>query len=595
MKKTFTIFTMAIAIMCISTKLQAQDPQFEWAAGFGGPDYDQGKSVAVDASGNVYTTGYFYGTVDFDPGSGTYNLSSNGRDDIFISKLDASGNFVWAKNMGGSDWNEGYSIAIDASGNVYTTGHFEGTADFDPGSGTYILSSNNGYDDIFISKLDASGNFVWAKAMGGSFDDNGFALAIDASGNVYTTGIFCGTADFEPGSGTYNLSSNGDYDIFISKLDASGNFVWAKSMGGSSDDRGYSIALDASGNVYTTGYFYSSTVDFDPGSGTYNLTSNGCGDIFISKLDASGNFVWAKNMGGSSSDGGNSIAIDASGNVYTTGSFLDTADFDPGSGTHNLSSNGEYDIFISKLDASGNFVWAKSMSGSSSEWGFSIALDASGNVYTTGYFYGTVDFDPGSGTYNLSSNGVMDIYILKLSQYLVANFSASDTTITLGDTIQFTDLTTGNPTSWLWNFGDGITDTMQNPIHIYQTIGVYTVSLVVSDSTSSDICYASIVVIDDIGISEIESKKDLEAYPNPFSDHTQIDYYLHKKSEVKLAIYNNNGALVRILVSGSKPAGNHSIIWDGTNTSNAKCAPGIYIIKLESNEMMKYQKISLGK
>src|ERR1035437_9575750 len=132
------------------------------------------------------------------------------------------------------------------------------------------------------------------------------------------------------------------------------NFLWAKSMGGTGNDIGYSIALDASGNVYTTGYFYG-TVDFDPGAGTFNLTSAGNYALFISKLDASGNFVWAKQIGGTSSGAlGQFISLDASGNIYTTGCFFGTVDFDPGAGTSNLTSSSTNDIFVSKLDASGN-------------------------------------------------------------------------------------------------------------------------------------------------------------------------------------------------------------------------------------------------
>src|SRR5674476_671097 len=131
---------------------------------------------------------------------------------------------------------------------------------------------------LFFSSLQAQNvSLVWAKNMGGASDDYVNSIAVDASGNVYTTGYFLGTVDFDPGAGTYNLTSAGGYDIFISKLDASGNFVWAKNMGGASDDRGTSIAVDASGNVYTTGSFRG-TADFDPGAGTYNLTSAGSGD-----------------------------------------------------------------------------------------------------------------------------------------------------------------------------------------------------------------------------------------------------------------------------------------------------------------------------
>jgi predicted transcriptional regulator len=385
---------------------------------FGGTGDDYGRSVAVDSSGNVYTTGPFLNTVDFDPGSGTANLTSNGGKDVFVSKLDSSGNYVWAKSFGGTSTDYGYSVAVDSSGNVYTTGTFEGTGDFDPGSGTTNLTSNGG-TDVFVSKLDSSGNYVWAKSFGGTSTDYGYSVAVDSSGNVYTTGYFKNTVDFDPGSGTTNLTSNGSNDVFISKLDSSGNYVWAKSFGSTNTELGYG-AVDSSGNVYTTGYF-KNTVDFDPGSGTTNLTSNGGQDVFVSKLDSSGDLVWAKSFGGPMTDFGRSVAVDSSGNVYTTGTFEGTGDFDPGSGTTNLTSNGGTDVFVSKLDSSGNYVWAKSFGGTHLEYGFSVAVDSSGNVYTTGYFKSElVDFDPGSGTANLTHDGTgcagyaADVFVSKL-------------------------------------------------------------------------------------------------------------------------------------------------------------------------------------
>jgi hypothetical protein len=390
---------------------------FVWAKSFGGIYNDFGNSIAVDNSGNVYTTGSFQDTVDFDPGAGTTNLTSpryNGVGDAFVSKLDSSGNFVWAKSFSGSDGEGGQSITVDNSGNVYTTGYFQGTIDFDPGAGTANLTGVAGYD-VFVSKLDSSGNFVWAKSFSGSTSSEvGNSIAVDSSGNVYTTGYFHGTADFDPGAGTANLTSAGSQDVFVSKLDSSGNFVWAKSFGGSSLDIGYSIAVDSSGNVYTLGIFRV-TADFDPGAGTTNLTSAGINDLFVSKLNSSGALLWVKSFGGSSNEIGYSIAVDSSGNVYTTGYFPGTVDFDPGAGTANLTSAGSDDGFVSKLDSSGNFVWAKSFGGSSSDSLKSITFDSSENIYTTGSFQGTVDFDPGAGTTNLTSAGGADVFVLRLS------------------------------------------------------------------------------------------------------------------------------------------------------------------------------------
>ena len=367
----------------------------------------------MDVSGNVYTAGQFFGTADFDPGPGTYSLSPAGNNDIFVQKMDASGNFLWARTFGGTSYDGCYSVSVDASGNVYTTGVFYETADFDPGSGTYNITSTGGYD-VFVQKMSASGDFLWAKAFGGESNDYGQSVSIDASGNVYTTGYFRGTVDFDPGPGTYNLTSAGNSDVFVQKLDTSGNFLWAKAIGGLSSVEAYSVRVDASGNVYTAGLFYG-TADLDPGPGTYNLTSNGSADIFVQKMDASGNFLWAKAFGGTDYDGGQSVCLDASGNVYTTGFFRRTVDFDPGTGTANLSSAGDYDVFVQKMNASGDFLWAKTFGGAGDDKSLSINLDASEEyIYITGYFEGTADFDPGSETYNLTSAGGGDIFVQKM-------------------------------------------------------------------------------------------------------------------------------------------------------------------------------------
>ena len=246
--------------------VQAGAVDFGWAGAMGGTNLDSSYAIAVDQSGNVYTSGVFFGTADFDPGAGTFNMTSNGSVDIFISKLDMNGNFVWAKSMGGIGLDHGYAIAVDGSGNVYTTGHFNGTVDFDPGAGTNNLTGA-GASNVFIQKLDTDGNFVWAKAIDGNSDGTTkdikvFDIAMDGSGNVYTLGNFLGTVDFDPGVGTLELTSAGGTDIFISKLDNNGDFVFAKSVGGTDDDYGEEIALDGNGNILTTGYF-SDTVDFD--------------------------------------------------------------------------------------------------------------------------------------------------------------------------------------------------------------------------------------------------------------------------------------------------------------------------------------------
>jgi hypothetical protein len=392
----------------------ANDAVFGWVKGFGGTgtQADTGQSVATDASGNVYSTGIFYGTVDFDPGPGVVELTAPSliTAAAYILKLDSLGNYVWAKGIGNNSG--GNYITLDSSGNVYVTGFFQGTYDFDFGPGVSELTSN-GNSDIFILKMDSDGNYVWAKSMGDQNSEGGQGIAIDSSGNVYLTGDFWDTVDFDPGAGTANLTSAGFGDIFILKLDSDGNYVWVKSMGSTGADQGRVIALDSSGNPYVIGNFRV-TVDFDPGAGTANLTSAGSADIFILKLDSDGDYVWAKSIGGTGGETGFSMTIDSSNNIYAVGNFANTVDFDPGVGAAEFTSAGSNDIFILKLNSDGNYVWAKGVGGTGAETGFSTILDSSNNVYTTGSFASTVDFDPGAGTANLTSAGSVDIFILKL-------------------------------------------------------------------------------------------------------------------------------------------------------------------------------------
>lgn len=399
------------------TKLDANG-NLLWAKTIGGVGaYNEGHAICIDNDGSVYITGFYGATADFDPGIGVYNLVSNGGREIFILKLTANGNFVWVKTIGSNGFDEGFDIKLDNNGNVYTTGYFSDTVDFDPSAGNYYIT---GVVDAFVLKLDTTGNFLWAKAMSGIDFNFGISISIDKNGSVYTLGYFLLTVDFNPGLGIYNLTSNGDYDIFISKLDVNGNFVWAKSIGGTSHDVGISMCLDKFSNLYFTGYFYS-TVDFNPNGGTFFATApNNAPDVYITKLDTAGNFIWAKTLSGAGNDIGMSITTDTSGNVYTTGAFSYITDFDPNSGVYNLQSVlGLGDIFISKLDGNGNFLCATALGGPKQDKSNSIYADNKGNLYITGTFMDTVDFNPELNNVfylNTLYPTTNDVFISKLSQ-----------------------------------------------------------------------------------------------------------------------------------------------------------------------------------
>jgi len=392
-------------------------PPSAFARVWGGSDDDCGKGVAVDGSGNIYVTGYFCGTVDFDPGGGTDEHTSNGVHDVCLSKFDSSGNFQWVRTWGGSTDNGGVGIAVDSFGNIYVTGLFGGTADFDPGSGTDEHTAS-GTSDVFISKFDSSGVFQWARTWGWDGIDYGAGVAADSSGNIYITGYFGGTADFDPGGGTDEHTSKGLFDIFLSKFDPSGNFQWARTWGGSDNDFGCGVAADNSGNIYVTGGYYG-TVDFDTGGGTDEHTSSSVYDVFLSRFSSSGDFQWARTWGGSGNDLGYGVAADGSG-IQVTGEYYGTVDFDPGGGTDEHTATGDFGVFLSKFDLSGAFEWARTWGGNGGNHGYGVAVDSSGNVYATGSFGGTADFDPGGGTDEHISNGWSDVSLSKFD--LSGNF-----------------------------------------------------------------------------------------------------------------------------------------------------------------------------
>lgn len=394
----YCVIFFSFSIGFNAAEVHAQGINWLWATGSYGGYLNSAESLVIDPSGNSYVTGsYSYASPNysFDLGNGI-SLVGFGA---FIAKYNSAGDCLWAKQLGDTS-TVGTSISIDDAGNIYSTGTFEGTRDFDPGSGIYNLTSA-GSTDIYISKLNASGDFVWAKRIGGPLADGNFRSCLTINpddGEMYITGYFKGTSDFDPGAGVFNLTSAGGDDIFISSLDASGNFLWADRIGGSGADVAKSIARDDDGDLITTGKF-TGTVDFNPGGGTFNLTGGG---TFISKLSGTGGFTFAKKIG---NDIGNAITADASNNIYTTGMFSGTADFDPGPGEFNLTADGT-DFFISKLDASGNFIWAVGVSGVGYAEANSIAVDDSGNVFTTGFFVSLADFDPGPNIYWVGGLGI---------------------------------------------------------------------------------------------------------------------------------------------------------------------------------------------
>ena len=373
-----------------------------WSTYLGGAGFDEGRSIAVDSSGNVYATGL---TASSGWVSGGWDTTYNGDDrDGYVVKLSAAGAHLWSTYLGGTDRDYGLGIAVDSSGNAYVTGQ---TASEGWVSGGWDTSVNGGWES-YVVKLSPTGAHLWSTYLGGTGNDyGGYGIAVDSSGNVYVTGW---TDSGGWVSGGWDTSYAGACDGYVVKLSTSGAHVWSTYLGGTGYDDGWGIAVDSSGNAYVTGSTYSSgwvsggwdTILNGEGSTTYS-------DGYVVKLSTSGAHVWSTYLGGTGNDCGYGIAVDSSGNAYATGS---TGSSGWVSGGWNTTSGSGY---VVKLSTAGAHRWSSYLGGTGFDYGQGIAVDSSGNVYATGF---TNSSGWVSGGWDTSYNGGLDGFVVSISQLL---------------------------------------------------------------------------------------------------------------------------------------------------------------------------------
>ncbi len=393
--KRFVRFSLFVILGFWSVSGFAQSSY--WARNAGGITTDEAMDVSVDANGNTYTTGYFSALSTFGP----YTLNSSGVTDVFITKLNTDGDFQWAIKAGGTGPDRALAIKTDDAGNSYVTGFFQGTANF----GSQTLTSA-GVQDVFVAKYDTDGQLIWVTSAGGANADIGNAVDFDSNGNVVITGEFSGTATF--GSETLT-SQGGSIDVFTAKLNASGDFVWARKGSAHATDRGIDVAFDPSGNVIVTGQF-TDTITFD--NTHFNNTYN---SIFIVKYSSSGVEQWFRMIGAGSMNVVNGIAVDQSGNAFVTGDFEGEVIF---FGSPNTTLTHPYPnrIFLAKYSPSGVLLW-KTADGSFSEvTSRNLTLDNNGDPFIVGNFRCRLESfseQYGEGTFN--SVGFWDVFMAKYS------------------------------------------------------------------------------------------------------------------------------------------------------------------------------------
>jgi hypothetical protein len=357
--------------------------------------------VGICAAGTQTCTAGVWGACQNQVQPGVENCALAPDEDCNGTAPSCSGSTLWAQKFGGTSSDLAYGIAVDGAGNTYITGYFQGTVNFGAGS----VTSAGSYD-VFLAKLNSAGAYVWSKTFGGASPDIGYDVAVDASGNVFLSGSSRSTTLNLGGSNLPNAGSTSYYDAFLAKYDSNGTHQWSKRFGGTAHDHGYALETDKAGNVVLAGYF-SSTSGLNFGGSSFGTA--GSYDPYVAKFDTNGTHLWSNKWGGSSADYGYDVAIGPSNEVILVGGYASSA-MNFGGGT--LATTGGYDAYVLKLDQNGNYVFAKKFGDADTQYGYSVAVDGSGNILFTGIAQGGIDFGGGNIT---ASATYYDMYAAKLN------------------------------------------------------------------------------------------------------------------------------------------------------------------------------------
>jgi hypothetical protein len=394
----------------------------QWAKNIGGTLIEQAVITISDTAGNLYVYGHYSSPTLNIPGFSPNTLTRSGSSssDIFILKYLADGTPQWAKNIGGTGSEQPVNMVVDSTGNVYVSGYYASSPlnipGFEPDTLTFA-----GANDTFILKYLADGTPQWAKNIGGTGTERPVNMVVDSAGNLYVSGYYSSSPLNLPGFEPDTLTTSGSNDTFILKYLADGTPQWAKKIGGTADDRPVSIGVDASGNLYVSGYYASTSLVAIEGS-MYMGATGGINNAFTVKYSTNGTAQWATSIGGSAVDQPVNMVVDSAGNVYVSGYYSSSAmSFYYSTGTSDdvqgfkvPSNNGGEDIFISK-SLGGNYPlqWIKNIGGTTNDRPVNIVVDSAGNVYVSGTYTSPTLNTTGFSPNTLTNYGGTDTYILK--------------------------------------------------------------------------------------------------------------------------------------------------------------------------------------
>lgn len=559
MDKSFGI-RLLIILFC-SITIKAQSSYLDWFIQGGGPSNEVTRDVFVDNLGFIYTVSEVSDTTIFADTSFVANFA-----DVCISKFTPNGDIIWMRLDGGIGLDRGFDIVTDSNDDIIVTGFFSGTAEF--GDSTLISS---GFSDVFVVKYNSNGVFQWVVHGAGPDHDESFCVTVDNFNNIYIGGFFENNLQL----GNYSLSSTDTYEtLFYSKISSNGDVLWAEQAYNLdySESVVESICFDGF-NIVITGSF-DDTMVFQ-GDTLYSYDESY--DVFIAKIDVTGNKVWIKQAGGDVDDGGRAIISDGSGNIFITGYFSQMANF----GTFQLTSlNSSNDVFIAALNSNGNFIWVNQASGPSNEYPTSISYNSSNGLSICG----TTTGDFIVGNLNYSGNGTEDIFAVNYSTG--GNLLNVLHTGGIGEERIYDIYLDDNNSAYIVGSFWG---SMEIGGTTFNTISTLT-DLYVAKIDFNNVSYLN----DDLNIALSNEFRLSQNFPNPFNPTTRIQYRVSRISQVTLKVYDVLGNEVATLLNEEKPAGSYEVEF---NTSSIKHIPssGVYFYQLKAGNFIETKKMILMK
>ena len=564
--RVFSVGLLTLCLLYPATTIA--QPTVDWVKAFISNDYNAGVDIAIDINDDILVAGIYRDEIAFE-GNPNYRFANQGKNDIVLTKIAATGDVLWMKTIAGVGDDRAYRIATDAQGHFYLTGSFERVLRFEENDETHTLEST-GKENAFLAKFDTDGNILWSVQAGGDRSDRGIGLAIDADGNVFTSGYFEGEAIF----GTENpihLKSNGQLDAYLAKYNTSGALVWARALGAEKRDIASGITVDAAGRVFITGVTRGPTPILDIDSNLIHGGPTGQDDLFIARYSSSGELEKLIYAGGRGFDAGNAITADEAGNIYVTGYFENQAAFVDLTGQRRILDGQSFDLFVSKFDAMGKMAWTQTAGGEHWDNAYDIDVDENGEVFITGLFRKEADF---------TGNSEVDIEGIGEANAFIARYTGNG------------DLAGVQPVKGAKSEGAGIAISKKGDVFLTglflqeATFGENQKSVTSTAFNSFVAKYAS------NGFNEEDPEDTLQRlsedaplfataqnYPNPFTSSTSFEVELQESSFIRLVIHDALGRVIDEIVNQEMGSGIYQFLYDAGNL-----ARGTYFYTLETPE-----------